>query len=48
MSDKIKICITKSTVLLEKINENQLTNIFFTVGLIDWENDDIFLSLPSH
>ena len=30
--------------LYEKINEIQLTNIFFTVGLIDWENDDIFLN----
>ena len=30
--------------LYEKINENQLTNIFFTAGLTDWENDDIFLN----
>ena len=30
--------------IYEKINENQLTNIFFTVGLTDWENDDIFLN----
>ena len=27
----------------DKINENELSNIFFTVGLIDWQNDDIFL-----
>ena len=31
-------------ILYEKIKENQLSNVFFTVGLIDWENDDIFLN----
>ena len=29
--------------LYDKIKENELSNIFFTVGLIDWKNDDIFL-----
>ena len=31
-------------LLYEKIKENLLSNVFFTVGIIDWENDDIFLN----
>ncbi len=33
-----------SNQIYQKIKENELTNIFFTVGLIDWENDDFSLS----
>lgn len=36
MSDKIKICITKSTVLLEKINENQVMDVLQSAQIYDY------------
>jgi len=30
--------------LYNKISENEISSVFFTAGLIDWENDNIFLN----
>ena len=31
--------------LYNKISENEISSVFFTAGLIDWENDNIFLNV---